>query len=311
MWKTITLLIITLLIIPFVTFYWDTPFDPLKKKILADLLIVYLVAGLLCFLISSLSNNFSQVDKLWSIMPAVYSWIVVYASEFEPRIVLMAVIVSIWGIRLSYNFYRRGGYSWRFWEGEEDYRWAILRAKKEFQPSWKWVLFNFSFISMYQMGLILLFTLPILRSVDGREIGLADFILAAAIIFAIVIETIADQQQWNFQNEKLKFRHTENQAPDHVRKGFLNSGLWSLVRHPNYAAEQLIWILFYGFSVIASGQFLNASVAGCLLLIILFQGSADFSESVSASKYPGYNKYIDSTPRFVPFSKFKKKRNDG
>ncbi len=71
----------------------------------------------------------------------------------------MAVLVSIWGIRLSYNFSRRGGYSIRFWTGEEDYRWAVLRAKPEFAAKWKWILFNLLFISLYQMGLILLMTL--------------------------------------------------------------------------------------------------------------------------------------------------------
>jgi hypothetical protein len=38
----------------------------------------------------------------------------------------MAVLVSIWAIALTYNFGRRGGYSWDFWEEIEDYPWAIL-----------------------------------------------------------------------------------------------------------------------------------------------------------------------------------------
>lgn len=34
----------------------------------------------------------------------------------------MAILVNLWGIRLTLNFARKGGYSWKFWEGEEDYR---------------------------------------------------------------------------------------------------------------------------------------------------------------------------------------------
>jgi steroid 5-alpha reductase family enzyme len=38
------------------------------------------------------------------------------------RLVLMAAVSAVWGLRLTYNFYRRGGYGWPPWSGEEDYR---------------------------------------------------------------------------------------------------------------------------------------------------------------------------------------------
>ena len=34
----------------------------------------------------------------------------------------MAAVSALWGLRLTYNFYRRGGYAWPPWTGEEDYR---------------------------------------------------------------------------------------------------------------------------------------------------------------------------------------------
>jgi steroid 5-alpha reductase family enzyme len=89
--------------------------------------------------------------------------------------------------------------------------------------------------------------------------------------------------------------------------GFVRSGLWSLVRHPNYAMEQAIWIVFYGFSVIATGEWVNWSMAGCVLLVILFKGSSDFSESISEAKYPEYKEYQKTVPRFIPFTKISKK----
>jgi len=36
------------------------------------------------------------------------------------------------GIRLTANFALKGAYHWRFWGGEEDYRWQVLRGKAEF-----------------------------------------------------------------------------------------------------------------------------------------------------------------------------------
>jgi steroid 5-alpha reductase family enzyme len=65
-------------------------------------------------------------------------------------------------------------------------------------------------------------------------------------------------------------------------------------------AEQAIWILFYLFSVSATGKWINWSIVGCLLLLLLFKGSSDFSEKISSDKYPEYQKYKSLVPRFIP-----------
>ena len=288
MWKTVLALLVTIIVIPFIAFRFDDPLTALQSSTLIKVVVIYLVAAILCFIVSIIANNYSQVDKLWSTIPLAYTWVVAWDSGFEPRLVLMAVLVSIWGIRLSYNFSRRGGFSIRFWTGKEDYRWAVLRAKPEFAAKWKWVLFNFLFISFYQMGLILLMTLPAVRSMGGGPITYADWILAALVIGFIVIEMVADQQQWIYH----KHKKTE---------GFIESGLWGVVRHPNYAAEQAIWIVFYFFSVAATGQWINWSVMGAILLVLLFWGSSNFSESISSGKYPAYKEYIKRVPRFIPW----------
>jgi steroid 5-alpha reductase family enzyme len=301
MWKTVLALLVTIIVIPFLAFTMDEPLTASQNEILINLLIVYLVAAVLCFLVSTISGNYSQVDKLWSLIPLAYVWMVAVESGFEPRLVLMALLVSAWGIRLSYNFSRRGGYSWKFWTGTEDYRWAVLQAKPEFQARWKWVLFNLLFISLYQMGLILLFTLPAVRSMDGAPLSWPDYLLAALIIFLIVIETVADQQQWNYHKEKIKALAAGGEVPEKYKMGFVHTGLWGRMRHPNYAAEQAIWIVFYFFSVAATGSWINWSVMGAILLVLLFWGSSSFSESISAGKYPDYAEYKKRVPRFVPF----------
>ncbi len=152
MWKTVLALLVTIVVIPFIAFRFDDPLTALQSSTLAKVVIIYLAASLFVFLVSTIAKNYSQVDKLWSIIPLAYTWVVAWESGFEPRLVLMAVLVSAWGIRLSYNFSRRGGYSIRFWTGEEDYRWAVLRAKPEFAAKWKWVLFNLLFISSVPDG---------------------------------------------------------------------------------------------------------------------------------------------------------------
>lgn len=305
MWKTILALLVTIIVIPVLAFTMDEPLSILQQGVLTKLLIVYLAAAIMCFIVSSLSRNYSQVDKLWSLIPIPYVWIVAFESGFESRLVLMALLITAWGLRLTYNFSRRGGYSLRFWEGEEDYRWAVLRAKPELSAGWKWMLFNLFFISLYQMGLILLITLPALRSMEGKSLSWMDGVIAVILLFFLVTETIADQQQWNFHQRKKVALAAGGDQPEAYRKGFVDRGLWGLVRHPNYASEMAIWITFYFFSVSATGSWLNWSVIGAILLVLLFWGSSNFSESISAGKYTDYAEYKKLVPRFIPGLKLK------
>ena len=87
--------------------------------------VAMLAISTLCFAVSTITGNASQVDKIWSITPWFYAWMAIDTSN--PRSVLMAVCATVWGVRLTWNFNRRGGYEWPPWKGEEDYRWPALR----------------------------------------------------------------------------------------------------------------------------------------------------------------------------------------
>jgi steroid 5-alpha reductase family enzyme len=309
---TILLLIFTVIVLPIFSVYFGTPLNTLQVDVLWST--IYIVIGVVAytFIVGELTNNNSQVDKLWSVVPIIYVWNMFYQAYqhthvINERMLLMSILVTLWGIRLTYNFARRGAYQWKFWAGEEDYRWEVLRKRPGFNNRFVWMIFDLFFICSYQNVLIFLFTLPILATLatNATALGIVDYLLAAMYIGFIVIEYIADQQQFDFQTEKHR-RINNNEALGEYEKGFVSTGLWSIVRHPNYASEQSIWVVFYFFSVIATGEWLNWSVVGCVLLIILFKGSSDFSEDISANKYPEYKKYQASVPRFIPFTKIKK-----
>lgn len=302
MLRTILILLFTIIVVPLCTIYFAEPLSSQQIEILKNAASIALFIALACFVISELSKNYSQVDKIWSVAPIIYVWYVAWAADWNSRAVLMAVLVSIWGIRLTLNFARRGGYSWKFWEGDEDYRWAVLRQKPILNSPWKWRLFNLFFISLYQNALIFLFTVPIIAVVQETDpvIGLWDIGLALAFLEFVVIETIADQQQWNFQTKKYALLAEGKSLSSKYAKGFIDTGLWGISRHPNYMAEQSIWIVFYLFSVVATGDLVNWTMPGCLLLLILFKGSSDFSEEISASKYPAYAAYQQKVGRFLP-----------
>lgn len=300
--KTAVLLIFTLLAVPVASYFFGTAPGPGEWKAIGTLSRLAAAIIVLTFVTGELTGNNSQVDKLWSILPVAYSWIVTDYGDYAPRLVLMASLVTVWGIRLTINFALKGAYQLQFWGGEEDYRWKELRRKPEFGKRWKWTLFNLFFISGYQNVLILLFTLPIILALQYRTapLGAADVIIALLMLFFIGFETIADLQQWKFQSRKRALAEAGGVMTADVAKGFPDKGLWAFSRHPNYFAEQCIWICFYLFSIAAGGTVINWSITGCLLLVLLFRGSSEFSESISAGKYPAYREYQEKVSRFIP-----------
>ncbi len=70
-----------------------------------------------------------------------YAWHFAALSGWDSRGLLMAVLITMWGVRLTFNFWRKGGYN-----GEEDYRWAVLRTK--INNKFLFTIFNLTFISM-------------------------------------------------------------------------------------------------------------------------------------------------------------------
>lgn len=298
---TAALLLIALIVIPVVAVFYDTPLNALQAVITRNLIFSMLAVAFICFIIGEITHNYSQTDKLWSIMPLFYVLYVAYACGFPPRLMLMSFLVGIWSVRLTYNFNRRGGYSWKFWEGDEDYRWTVLRKEPFLQGKFRFTLFNLFFICLYQQALILAFTLPAVQSISSNHpLGIFDILLTILFIGCVAVETVADQQQWVFQKEKHRKLRSGEPLTEEQQQGFISSGLWAIVRHPNYAGEQSIWIIFYLYSAVATGRWLNWSMAGCVLLILLFQGSANFSENISASKYPKYKDYQKRVPKFIP-----------
>ena len=238
------------------------------------------------WLASVITKNNSQVDRLWSLMPEVYIGIFAAESGFaNARLNLMLALSILWGARLTYNFWRKGGYR----RGGEDYRWPILRARMR---PWVFQLFNFGFISAYQHFLLLLIAAPAAVAFDRQATPLNAVDLGAAAAFLVFLggETLADQQQWRFHARKARGEAS----------GFLSEGLFRYSRHPNFFCEMAMWWCIYAFAVAASGAWLHPVIAGPVLLTLLFQGSTRFTESITLQKYPAYADYQRRTSRLVP-----------
>ena len=303
------LVIITLIVLS--TVFNNFNLDEVQLKTLKIISIVCFVSVMYCFIVGELSRNNSQMDKLWSVLPIIYALIILIMGKFKLRLVLYSIVVLIWGVRLTINFAKKGAYKLKFWEGEEDYRWKILRAKKPFNNKLVWGAFDLFFISAYQNILVLSLVFPMLVVMqDGNSFNVVDIISLTFACSFLLLEVVADKQQWHFQETKkakLKEGKFLEELEYPYNLGFNTVGLWSRFRHPNYLGEQGIWISLY-LLVMASGYstyIFSWSLIGPLLLILLFMGSSTLAEGISSSKYPKYKDYQEQVFKYLPIKKYK------
>lgn len=258
------------------------------------LVCVYVCAGVVLgtWLLSLVTGEYSWVDRIWSLVPIAYAGVFAAGAGFaDARLDLVLALVALWGIRLTFNFARKGGYA----PGGEDYRWGVLRAR--LRP-WQFQVFNFLFISLYQNVILLLITLPAYTALQHRSpLGAGDAVLAVVFLAFLAGETVADQQQWTFQ----QYKRAEVAAGREPAARFVRTGLFRYSRHPNFFFEQAQWWVVFVFGALAAGSPWQWTVAGAVLLTLLFIGSTRFTESISLNRYPEYAQYQRRTSMLVPW----------
>jgi steroid 5-alpha reductase family enzyme len=244
-----------------------------------------------CWLASVVTHEHSWVDRLWSILPVGYVGWFAYDAGFPPRLVITSVLVLAWGARLTFNFARKGGYA----KGGEDYRWAELRTRMS-RPAFE--AFNVLFIAGFQNALLLAITLPAWRAAQSTApLNVLDGIATLLFVSLLIGETVADEQQWRFQNEK-RARRTRGEP---IENEFLTTGLFAWSRHPNFFCEISMWWTLNLFAMASGASWLDWTWLGAIVLTALFQGSTNFTEELSLRKYPGYAAYQKTTSRLVPW----------
>lgn len=191
-------------------------------------------------------------------------------------------------------------------------------------------IFNVTFISFIQSILLFLFSgsaayVVLLTTQFEPEITTADLGYFGFILALVFSEWVSDGQQWSkfsllhiygascfltptvdYQTAKYQYLETGKVPAGFTKadldRGFITSGLWAYSRHPNFFAEQAIWFVLYQWSCFASNSLYSWAGAGSLALILLFQGSTSFTESISSAKYPAYADYQKQVGVFFPTS---------
>jgi steroid 5-alpha reductase family enzyme len=109
---------------------------------------------------------------------------------------------------------------------------------------------------------------------------------------------------WSYQQAKKQYRETAKVPAGYTRaemdRGFITRGLWKFSRHPNFAAEQSIWVILYLWGCVQTGTWFNWTAIGAISYLGVFAGSTPLTEDISAGKYLEYRVYQERVGRFLP-----------
>lgn len=134
---------------------------------------------------------------------------------------------------------------------------------------------------------------PVFYRFQNGNPGGAGFAIAAAVIMAVAlgIETLADRQKSN--------------AKKINPNRFCDTGLYKIVRCPNYFGEILFWsgVLLSGVGALRGWVQWVVAVLGYILIVYVMFSGAKRLEKRQAKNYgrdPEYQAYVKKTPILLP-----------
>lgn len=244
--------------------------------------LVILALFTLLWVVSVVLRNVSIVDLFWGAGFVVVNAIYVFMSgDLTVRKIVMLVLVTVWGLRLS------GYLAWRNIGKAEDFRYQEFRRK--YGTNYWWISFFQTFL--LQAVLMMIISLPLLGAAAGNQtngLNALDDIGLVVWLIGITFEAGGDYQLARFRNN-----------PQNAGK-VLSSGLWRYTRHPNYFGDSTVWWAYGIFSIAAGSYWQIAGSVIMTLLIIKVSGVALLEKSLNNTK-PEYNEYVKRTSAFFPW----------
>ena len=130
------------------------------------------------------------------------------------------------------------------------------------------------------------------RLLNGKKTD--GFCIAGLVImaFGVVFESVADIQKNNSKKKNPK--------------RFCDTGLYKIVRCPNYLGEMIFWtgVLVSGVNVLSGvGQWILALVGYIGIIFVMFSGARrlELRQNKNYGNDPEYQKYVKTVPIMVPF----------
>lgn len=235
------------------------------------------------WLVSLRYNNVTVVDSLWGVGFIVIAWIsLILGSTGTPRGWLLAVLTTIWGLRLTIYI------SWRNWGKGEDPRYGSWRRRhrERFRLVSLYKVFGLQALFMWVIALCLQF--GILAPKPTKLIWL-DALGLAIWAVGFLFETIGDWQLARFKSDP------EN------RGKVMDRGLWAYTRHPNYFGEVLVWWGIYVIVLSIPGAWWTLISPAVITLVLLKMTGVVLTEKTILATRPHYRDYMEKTSAFLPW----------
>jgi len=260
-----------------------------------DFLPIYLALGLLIlglmillWIISLALTNSSIVDIFWGSGFVITTWaaFLLTPDGFLTRKLLLNMLVTIWGLRLSLHILIRN------WGKPEDFRYQVWR--KEADAAWWWR--SFFKVFLLQGVILWIVASPLLAaqiSAQPDHLTWIDILAVPLWLIGFFFEAVGDWQLAHFKVNP-------------ANKGkVLQTGVWRYTRHPNYFGDATQWWAYYLISVTAGGWWTIFSPIIMTTLLMRVSGVTLLEKTLKEEK-PGYKEYIESTSEFVPWFPRKK-----
>mgnify|MGYP000849005613 FL=1 len=206
-------------------------------------LLFTLVLNIVLFLFAFKYKTDKLTDGAYALSFAAISLFALFSGPVSTSRIVVSLLSVIWAARLG------GFLVYRIRKTGKDKRFDAWRDKF-------WLLGRFWVLQGITAWVVMLPSLFAL-SKDGLELGLGSYVAAVFWATALLIETVADLQKYRF-----------NQDPKNKGK-WIESGLWSWSRHPNYFGEICVWVSVY----LVAFPVLNTTEAGIGLISPLFIAS--------------------------------------
>lgn len=269
-----------------ITIYAGAQFN--DWSVLWQIAIADLIGTIIIFFFSMLFNNSSMYDPYWSVKPiviATFYFIVASANEVTIPQMIFLLLIGLYALRLTVNFY----VGWTDIKHED---WRYRDFRKNF-PSLYWPI-SFFGIHLFPTIMVYLGCLPMFVIFDQPIVYPALAVIGSLVLLgAVVLAYMADKQLRKF---RLK---SDNDGKT------INTGLWSRSRHPNYLGEILTW---WGLFLIAlsCGMEYWWTGAGTLIITVMFKFiSIPLIEKHSLKRRWDYEEYQKQVPMLLPSFKNK------
>jgi steroid 5-alpha reductase family enzyme len=237
------------------------------------------------WIVSGLVKNASIVDLIWGLGFVLVAWAVFLTSTAgvvdRNRSVLMVVLTTIWGLRLTlYLLWRNVGKG-------EDYRYRTMRRKHGERFFWV----SLGTVFGLQGVLMWVVSVPVQAGVAQpvSDNGPTWLVIAGILLWLVglAFETVGDLQLATFKADP------GNQG------SVMDRGLWRYTRHPNYFGDFCVW---WGLFLIAGASGHWWTLIGPLVMtgLLMRYSGAGLLEKTIVDRRPGYREYMDRTNAFFP-----------